>query len=430
MNNSLLLINLVSFCLLQHATLAQNLIEAFNPARATITGQWSKSEEGIRVQPGRFSRAILAQTQAKNYKLTIEFTRISGNDTVGIIIPVGDRVSPVVEFSGWQGGAHGLSRVNGQPSRSPQNPTSKRPGVLKNGKRYKAVIEVNAENEPVEIKATLDGNEVFSWKGNSTSLQPNLVMFLPRNAAIGLASQNSETLFHSAQLTNHSRPTVRNQPAPNPNPGPIPTGPTIPSPQSINSTNLLSTLGTPGTRGWEPFGGAAFINGPGGSVSSRPGVGSGDRGAFIQGMNFSEGTIEVELKGDLAPQSSFLGVVFHAVDGETYDAIYFRPFNFASTDPVRKSHGVQYISHPRWTWRVLRQQRPDEFEDTVTPQPNGGDWFKMKVEVSKTKVKVYVQDSNQPCLHIEKLTKQSDGKVGIWFNGVANFRNLNIIKNL
>jgi hypothetical protein len=76
MNNSLLLINLVSFCLLQHATLAQNLIEAFNPARATITGQWSKSEEGIRVQPGRFSRAILAQTQAKNYKLTVEFTRI------------------------------------------------------------------------------------------------------------------------------------------------------------------------------------------------------------------------------------------------------------------------------------------------------------------------------------------------------------------
>jgi len=50
------------------------------------------------------------------------------------------------------------------------------------------------------------------------------------------------------------------------------------------------------------------------------------------------------------------------------------------------------------------------------------------VEVTKTKVKVYVQDSNRACLDIEKLTKQAEGKVGIWFNGVANFRNLKIIQ--
>ena len=409
---------------MQHTSLAQNLIEGFNPARATISGQWTKSEEGIRVQSGRFSRAVLGQTQAKNYKLEIDFTRISGNDTVGIIIPVGDKVSPVVEFSGWQGVAHGLSRVNGQPTRSPQNPTSKLPGILKNGKRYKAKIEVNAASEPIEVKASLDGEEVFLWKGNSSSLQPNLVMFLPQNGAIGLAAQNSETLFHSAQLTVLSAPLATTQPASNPIP--VPSRPIIPSPQSANSANLLSTLATQGTQGWEPFSGAAFNSGPEGSIASRPGVGSGDRGAFIQGMNFSVGTIEVELKGALAPQSSFLGIVFHAVDEETYDAIYFRPFNFASPDPVRKSHGVQYISHPRWTWRVLRQQRTDEFEDTVTPQPDGGEWFKTKVEVTKTNVKVYVQDSNRACLDVEKLTKQSEGKVGIWFNGVASYRNLKI----
>lgn len=419
MKHSRLLFILFGLCLLQYSTLAQNLIESFNPARSTISGQWSKSEEGIRVQPGRFSRTVLARTQAKNYKLVVEFTRMSGNDAVGIIIPIGDKVSPVVEFSGWQGGAHGLSRVNGQPTRSSQNPTSKRPGVLENGKRYKAEIEVNAESEPVEVKASLDGQEVFSWKGNSSSLENNLVMFLPQNSAIGLAAQESEALFHSAQLMVQRAPAATTQPAPNPNPAPIPIQPS-------NSVKILSTLGTQGTPGWEPFGNAAFTTGQGGSIASRPSVGSGDRGAFLQGMNFSEGTIEVELKGALAPQSSFLGVVFHAVDGETYDAIYFRPFNFSSPDPVRKSHGVQYIFHPSWTWRVLRQQRPDNFEDTVTPQPNGGDWFKTKVEVTKTKVRVFVQDSDQACMDIQKLTKQAEGKVGIWFNGVASFRNLKI----
>ncbi len=103
MKNSLLLFSLIVLCVLQHTTLAQNLIEGFNPVRATISGQWSKSEEGIRVQPGRFSRAVLTRTQATNYKLEIEFTRLSGNDAVGIIIPVGNKVSPVVEFSGWKG---------------------------------------------------------------------------------------------------------------------------------------------------------------------------------------------------------------------------------------------------------------------------------------------------------------------------------------
>ena len=426
MKFSTILFYLLGYLLFQHGLLAQNLISIFNPVKDVVTGQWSKTDEGIRVQQGKFSRAILAQTKASNYKLEIEFTRILGNDTVGIIIPVGDKVSPVVEFSGWQGGAHGLSRVNGQPTRSPQNPTSKRPGILQNGKRYKAAIEVKAGNEPVEVIASLDGKELFSWKGSSSSLQPNLVMFLPQNSAIGLAAQDSEILFHSAHLTVHSTPVATTRPAQNPIPSPIPPLPVPPLLQPSSSANRLTTLAMKGTPGWEPFGSAAFTSGPGGSISSQPGVGVGDRGAFIQGMNFSEGTIEVELKGALAPQSSFLGIVFHALDGRTYDAIYFRPFNFASPDPVRKSHGVQYISHPQWPWQKLRQQKPDEYESTAIPQPRGDDWFKAKVKVSQTIVRVYLQDSNQPCMVVSKLSKISNGKAGLWFNGIASYRNLKI----
>ena len=91
MKHSLLLFSLIGLCLQQHTIFAQNLIESFNPARSTISGQWSKSDEGIRVQSGRFSRAVLGRTPAKNYKLVVEFTRISSNDTVGIIIPVGEK---------------------------------------------------------------------------------------------------------------------------------------------------------------------------------------------------------------------------------------------------------------------------------------------------------------------------------------------------
>jgi hypothetical protein len=59
-------------------------------------------------------------------------------------------------------------------------------------------------------------------------------------------------------------------------------------------------------------------------------------------------------------QQSFVGVAFHGVDGTTYDAIYFRPFNFKTDDPVRRIHAVQYISHPDNPWQKLRDGQPGE----------------------------------------------------------------------
>ena len=62
--------------------------------------------------------------------------------------------------------------------------------------------------------------------------------------------------------------------------------------------------------------------------------------AWIEGLEFSNGTIEVDLKGRDVLQQSFLGIAFHGIDLQTLDAVYFRPFNFQSTDPVRKIHAV------------------------------------------------------------------------------------------
>jgi len=63
------------------------------------------------------------------------------------------------------------------------------------------------------------------------------------------------------------------------------------------------------------------------------------------------------------------------VDNETYDGIYFAPFNFQSTDPVRKIHAVQYISHPDHTWDILREKQNGKYEKEVIPSPKGNDWF-------------------------------------------------------
>src|SRR5262245_54799541 len=49
---------------------------------------------------------------------------------------------------------------------------------------------------------------------------------------------------------------------------------------------------------------------------------------WLDGVNFSEGTIECDILGKSAPRgSNFPGVVFHGVDDSTFDFVYFRPFN-------------------------------------------------------------------------------------------------------
>src|SRR4030095_5380508 len=61
----------------------------------------------------------------------------------------------------------------------------------------------------------------------------------------------------------------------------------------------------------------------------------GDGLAYLEGIEFANGAIELDFRGKDVQQQSFVGVAFHGVDGMTYDAVYFRPFNFKTEDPVR-----------------------------------------------------------------------------------------------
>src|SRR5918996_6240428 len=69
----------------------------------------------------------------------------------------------------------------------------------------------------------------------------------------------------------------------------------------------------------------------------------GEGPAYLPGIDFANGTIEVDIKGRDVQGASFVGVAFHGVDATTYDAIYFRPFNFKTEDQARVLRAVQYI---------------------------------------------------------------------------------------
>src|SRR4051812_12344489 len=71
-------------------------------------------------------------------------------------------------------------------------------------------------------------------------------------------------------------------------------------------------------------------------TGARLGEAPGDGVAYLEGTEFANGTIQLDLRGKDVQQQSFLGVAFHGIDGTTYDAVYFRPFNFRAEDPERR----------------------------------------------------------------------------------------------
>jgi hypothetical protein len=155
----------------------------------------------------------------------------------------------------------------------------------------------------------------------------------------------------------------------------------------------------------------------------------GDGVAYLQAIEFGNGTIELDIKGKDVQQQSFVGVAFHGVDGTMYDAIYFRPFNFRAEDPARRIRAVQYISHPTYTWQKLRAEQPGKYEKAVNPVPDPNGWFHARVVVASPKVSVFVGDAKEPCLVVDQLSDRRKGLIGLWVGNTSggDFAKLKII---
>jgi glyoxylase-like metal-dependent hydrolase (beta-lactamase superfamily II) len=141
---------------------------------------------------------------------------------------------------------------------------------------------------------------------------------------------------------------------------------------------------------------------------------AGSGGVLLEGIQLGEGVIEVDLQGKDVAQQSFLGVAFHVVDWTALDAVYFRPFNFRATDPERRSHAVQYVSHPAHTWQQLRSERPGRFEQAIDPPPDPNGWFHARIVLAGGRVKVYVNGAGKPSLDVEDLGAAKSGGVALF----------------
>jgi hypothetical protein len=158
--------------------------------------------------------------------------------------------------------------------------------------------------------------------------------------------------------------------------------------------------------------------------------------AVVGGSEMSDGTIELDLAGEVKPGApagsrGFVGVAFRVQpDLRTYDAFYLRPTNGRAEDQERRNHTAQYVSHPDWPWFRLRAETPGRYESYVDVQP--GKWIHLKIEVAGEKARLYVDGADQPTLIVNDLKSGAGGKgrVALWIEGstIAHFANLTVTK--
>ncbi|MGA2383190.1 MAG: hypothetical protein ABSG61_07100 [Gemmatimonadales bacterium] len=155
----------------------------------------------------------------------------------------------------------------------------------------------------------------------------------------------------------------------------------------------------------------------------------GDGVAYLRGITFTNGTIECDIRGKDVQQQSFVGIAFGGVDSMTYEAVYFRPFNFRADDAIRRGHSVQYIAHPAFQWPRLRAEHPGVYEQPVHPVPDPNDWFHARIVVSGSQVSVFVDGATTPSLVVHRLSEHPAGLVGLWVGNTSggDFANLRML---
>lgn len=161
-------------------------------------------------------------------------------------------------------------------------------------------------------------------------------------------------------------------------------------------------------------------------LDSQPGAGI----ALFKNLDFAYGMLEFELRGENNPGASFIGLAFNIQDDSTYEAIYFRPFNFKSPEKSQRGHSLQYIYHPQYTWNRLRQNHPGKYEAEYLNSPDPDEWFRIRLIIDPEKIIVQDRKSKQTLLEIARLASTNSKKLGFWTgnNSRGSFRNLSLIK--
>ena len=155
------------------------------------------------------------------------------------------------------------------------------------------------------------------------------------------------------------------------------------------------------------------------STMGSTGPSGGETLAIVKGTDFKDGTIELDLvgmprQGSNSQSRGFVGIAFRIQgDVDKFENFYLRFTNGRADDQLRRNHSAQYSSFPDFPWSRLRQENPGVYESYADIEEKA--WTRIKIVVSGTKAKLYVNGADQPCLLVNDLKLgESHGRIALW----------------
>lgn len=152
-------------------------------------------------------------------------------------------------------------------------------------------------------------------------------------------------------------------------------------------------------------------------------------------LSFHNGTIEVKMLSRLLPDApdfarGFIGIAYRISEDDTkFESYYVRPTNGKTNDPVRKAHGSQYFSYPKYTFAYFRDHDITKYEAPVDIDLN--EWIKLKAVIKDNSAKFYINDALQPTLVVDDMKHGASltGAIGLFVDigTEAFFKDLKII---
>jgi hypothetical protein len=161
--------------------------------------------------------------------------------------------------------------------------------------------------------------------------------------------------------------------------------------------------------------------------------------AVLTETDFTDGVIEVDVAGsrregyskatDVSGFKGIVGISFR-VHGDSAERFYIRPENSRLADQLFRNRSTQYESAPDFPWNRLRQEHPGMYESYVDLEP--GAWTRLKIEVTGTTARLYVNGASQPSLVVNDLRNGvSAGRIALWarISSEAYFSNLRVTRH-
>ena len=140
--------------------------------------------------------------------------------------------------------------------------------------------------------------------------------------------------------------------------------------------------------------------------------------AKLKDSDFHNGTIEVKMLSRLLPDApefarGFIGIAFRiASDNSAFESFYIRPTNSNTSDIVRRAHGCQYFSFPKYTFAYFRENNISDYENPISNGLN--EWINLKAVINDAHADFYLNDVLTLTVEDLKCGENSRGAVGFF----------------